>query len=39
MTKLDQLYAERDKKFAEICVRLAQELGYADFTKLSTAFT
>ena len=31
MTKLDQLYAERDKKFGEICARVACELGHFDF--------
>ena len=36
MTKLDQLYAEKSKKFDEICAQLADELGYGDFAKLST---
>src|SRR3989337_2039394 len=31
MTKLDQLYAERDKKFGEICALVARELGHFDF--------
>ena len=35
MTKLDQLYTEKGKKFDEICARLAHELGYGDFTKLN----
>ena len=36
MTKLDQLYTEKGKKFDEICARLAHELGYGDFAKLNT---
>lgn len=31
MTKLDHLYAEKGKKFDEICAFLARELGYGDF--------
>ena len=34
MYKLDQLYAEKEKKFAEICALLARELGLGDFAKL-----
>jgi hypothetical protein len=34
MTKLDQLYAEKRKKFDEICALLAHELGYGDFATL-----
>ena len=35
MTKLDQLYAERGKKFDEICALLARELGYGEFATIS----
>jgi hypothetical protein len=31
MTKLDQLYAEKGKKFDEICALLARELGCGEF--------
>ena len=31
MTKLDQLYAEKGKKFDEICALLARELGFGEF--------
>lgn len=34
MYKLDQLYAEKAKKFAEICALLARELGLGEFAKL-----
>ena len=34
MYKLDQLYAEKEKKFAEICALLALELGLGEFAKL-----
>jgi hypothetical protein len=34
MTKLDQLYAEKGKKFDEICTLLARELGYGEFATL-----
>ena len=34
MTKLDQLNAERHRKFAEICALLAHELGYGDFARI-----
>jgi hypothetical protein len=36
MTKLDQLYAEKGKKFAEICAFLARELGYGDFARIES---
>ena len=35
MTKLDQLYAEKGKKFDEICALLARELGYGEFATIS----
>ena len=35
MTKLDQLYAEKRKKFDEICALLARELGYGEFATIS----
>ena len=35
MTKLDQLYAEKGKKFGEICALLARELGYGDFARIN----
>jgi len=34
MTKLDQLYAEKGKKFDEICAFLARELGYGDVARI-----
>ena len=34
MYKLDQLYAEKAKKFAEICALLARQLGLGEFAKL-----
>ncbi len=34
MTKLDLLYAEKGKKFDEICTLLARELGYGDFARV-----
>jgi len=34
MYKLDRLYSEKEKKFAEICVLVARELGLGDFAKL-----
>ena len=34
MYKLDQLYAEKEKKFAEICALLARELGFGEIAKL-----
>ena len=34
MTKLDQLYAEKGKKFDEICALLARELGYGEFATI-----
>ena len=34
MHKLDQLYAEKAKKFAEICALLARELGLGEFATL-----
>ena len=34
MTKLDQLNAEKGRKFDEICALLARELGYGDFTRI-----
>ena len=34
MTKLDQLYAEKGKKFDEICALLARELGYGEFAMI-----
>ena len=35
MTKLDQLYAEKGKKFDEICALLALELGYGEFATIT----
>ena len=35
MTKLDQLYAEKGKKFDEICALLARELGYGEFATIT----
>ena len=35
MTKLDQLYAEKGKKFDEICALLTRELGYGEFATIS----
>ena len=35
MTKLDQLYAEKGKKFDEICALLARELGYGEFARIN----
>ncbi|MET0157324.1 MAG: hypothetical protein ABW031_01875 [Methyloceanibacter sp.] len=35
MTKLDQLYAEKGKKFDEICALLARQLGYGDFARIN----
>ena len=35
MTKLDQLYAQRGKKFDEICALLACELGYGEFATIN----
>ena len=35
MTKLDQLYAEKGKKFDEICALLSRELGYGEFATVS----
>ena len=34
MTKLDQLYAEKGRKFHEICALLARELGYGEFATI-----
>ncbi len=34
MTKLDQLYAEKGKKFDEICALLARELGCGEFATI-----
>jgi hypothetical protein len=34
MTKLDQLNAEKGKKFGEICAFMARELGYGDFARI-----
>ena len=34
MTKLDQLYAEKGKKFDEICTLLARELGFGEFATI-----
>ena len=34
MTKLDQLYAEKGKKFDEICTLLARELGFGEFATM-----
>ena len=34
MTKLDQLYAEKGKKFDEICTLLAFELGFGEFATI-----
>lgn len=34
MTKLDHLYAEKGKKFDEICAFLARELGYGDLASV-----
>jgi hypothetical protein len=34
MTKLDQLNAERHRKFTEICALLAHDLGYGDFAAM-----
>ncbi len=36
MTKLDQLYAEKGKKFDEICAFLARDLGYGDFSRIGS---
>ena len=35
MTKFYQLYAEKGKKFDEICALLARELGYGEFATIS----
>lgn len=35
MTKLDQLYAEKTKKFDEICALVARELGYGEFATIN----
>ena len=34
MSKLDQLYAEKGKKFDEICTLLARELGFGEFATI-----
>lgn len=34
MTKLDQLTAEKGKKFGEICAFLAHELGYGELARI-----
>jgi hypothetical protein len=34
MTKLEHLYAEKGKKFDEICAFLARELGYGDVARI-----
>src|SRR5262249_48836610 len=38
MTKLDQLNAERQRKFAEICTLLARQLGYGDFARIDLSY-
>jgi hypothetical protein len=35
MTKLDQLYVEKSKKFAEICELVACELGYREIATIN----
>ena len=35
MAKLDQLYLEKNKKFAEICALVARELGYREFATIN----
>src|SRR5437868_646239 len=35
MTKLDQLYVEKSKKFAEICELVACELGYRELATIN----
>ena len=37
MTKLDQLSAEKGKKFDEICALLARQLGYGEFAAIDAA--
>ena len=36
MTKLDQLYSEKGKKFDEICALLARELGFGEFAAIGS---
>jgi hypothetical protein len=36
MTKLDQLYLEKSKKFAEICALVACELGYGELATIKS---
>jgi hypothetical protein len=35
MTKLELLYAQKSKKFDEVCARVARELGYGELSTLS----
>ena len=36
MTKLELLYAQKSKKFDQLCILAAREFGYGEFTTLST---
>jgi hypothetical protein len=36
MTKLELLYAQKSKKFDQLCILVAREFGYGEFSTLST---